>query len=362
MDHHPHPNSPRELPAEPERELDKLSANAVYAALLVEMLVQQGIPLAELLAGTHITVDALRSLEARLTARQYRALIENALRLCPDPALGFKFGFQLKLSTHGFLGFAAMSAASLGEALELAVKYCRTRFDFFALEIFEQGGCVILQVDELLNMGRSSAFLLESVMASFGTMSINLLGEIPRGVSIKRTCDKPPYFEAMEDWFPQRAPVHFNQSVNQLIFQKSLMQRRLNLSDPLARQLAEAQCQRELQTIQVDDDLLYRVHRLLKEAELNYPKLDEVASRLYLSSRTFKRRLQAEGTTFQSILDRVRMHQAKQLLTGSRQSVDAIASALGYSDASNFSRAFRRCEGMTPARYRREHVNNNQQH
>ncbi len=109
----------------------------------------------------------------------------------------------------------------------------------------------------------------------------------------------------------------------------------------------------------MEDDLLYRVHRLLKEAEPNYPKLDEVASRLHLSSRTFKRRLQAEGTTFQAILDRVRMHQARQLLSGSRQSVDAIASALGYSDASNFSRAFRRCEGMTPARYRREHANKN---
>ena len=344
---------------EPDRELDRLSANAVYAALLVEMLVNQGHPLAEVLAGTGIELESLKSAEARLTARQYKALIENALQLSADPALGFKFGFQLKLSTHGFLGFAAMSAATLGEALELAVKYCRTRFDFFALDIFARGDDVVLQVDELLNLGRVSEFWLESVMASFGTMSINLLGEIPKGVRIRRTCDKPPYFEEMEVWFPQRTPVEFNQSANQLIFRSGLMQRRLNLSDPMARQLAEAQCQRELQTIQVEDDLLYRVHRLLKEAEPHYPKLDEVASRLHLSSRTFKRRLQAEGTTFQAILDRVRMHQARQLLSGSRQSVDAIASALGYSDASNFSRAFRRCEGMTPARYRRESINNN---
>lgn len=349
----------KESSLDSDRELDKLSANAVYAALLVEMLVGQKIPLGELLAGTGIDLKVLKSLDARISGRQFKALIENALRLSDDPALGFKFGFQLKLSTHGFLGFAAMSAATLGEALELAVKYCRTRFDFFALDLFQRGDDVVLQVDELLDLGRAGAFLLESVMASFGTMSINLLGEIPKGVRIRRTCDKPPYFEAMEEWFPQRAPVEFNQSANQMIFRHSVLQRQLNLSDPMARQLAEAQCQRELQTIQVEDDLLYRVHRLLKEAEPNYPKLDEVASRLHLSSRTFKRRLQAEGTTFQAILDKVRMHQAKQLLAGSRQSVDAIASALGYSDASNFSRAFRRCEGMTPARYRRASANNN---
>ncbi|AUM13709.1 AraC family transcriptional regulator [Ketobacter alkanivorans] len=350
MDTPPQTGNDKEL----DIELDKLSANAVYAALLVEMLVEKGVLLAELLAGTDIRLETLKSLEGRLTARQYQALINNALRLSPDPALGFKFGFQLKLSTHGFLGFAAMSAATLGEALQLGVKYCRTRFDFFALDVFEQDGKVIFQVDELLNMGPASAFLLESVMASFGTMSINLLGEIPKGVSCRRVCAKPAYFEELEHWFPQRAPVEFNQSANQLIFQKSLMQRPLNLSDPLARQLAEAQCQKELQTIQVDDDLLYRVHRLLKEAEPNYPKLDEVAARLHLSSRTFKRRLQADGTSFQAILDRVRMHQARQMLAESRQSVDAIASALGYSDASNFSRAFRRCEGMTPARFRRQ--------
>ncbi|MAR92573.1 MAG: AraC family transcriptional regulator [Pseudomonadota bacterium] len=347
-------------PSDCNPELDRLSANALYAALLVEMLVQRGVILAELLAGTGISLEALKSLEQRLSARQYQALIENALRLDPDPALGFKFGFQLKLSTHGFLGFAAMSAATLGEALELAVKYCRTRFDFFNLHILEQRGKVILQVDPLVEFGPASAFLLESVMASFGTMSINLLGEIPKGVRIRRTCGKPAYFEAMEDWFPQRAPVEFEQSANQLIFEQNLMRRPLNLSDPLARQLAEAQCQKELQTIQVEDDLLYRVHRLLKEAEPDYPKLDQVAAQLHLSSRTLKRRLQEQGTSFQALLDRVRMHQARQLLKTSRQSVDAIASALGYSDASNFSRAFRRCEGLTPARYRRQQQANAQ--
>lgn len=342
-----------------EAALDRLSANATYAALLVEMLVDQGILLAELLAATNINLDTLNSLDGRLSARQYQALINNALRLSSDPALGFKFGYQLRVSTHGFLGFAAMSAQTLGDALALAVKYCRTRFDFFALEFFEQGDKVVLQVDELVSLGPASPFLVESVMASFGTMSMNLLGEIPKGVVCRRICDKPAYFDDMEGWFPQRAPVHFNQGVDQLIFHKPLMRRGLNLSDPLARQLAEAQCERELQTIQVEGDLLYRVHRILKEAEPDYPKLEQVASRLHFSARTFKRRLQAEGTNFQSLLDRVRMHQAKRLLTESRQSVDAIASALGYSDASNFSRAFRRCEGTTPARFRRQQAEKN---
>lgn len=339
-----------------DHELAHLSASATYAALLVEMLTKEGVPLVELLAKTGIEVHTLKSPEGRLSAAQYKTLIENAQILSGDPALAFKFGFQLKLSTHGFLGFAAMSASTLGEALELAVKYCRTRFDFLLLEIFEHNDEVVLQLDELVSMGAASAFLTESLMASFGVMSLNLLGEIPEGVRCRRSCQQPDYFDEMESWFPRRVPVQFDQGVNQVIFNKPLLNLPLNLSDPLSRQLAEEQCERELQTIQVEDDLLYRVQRILKEAQPHYPNLEQVASRLHLSGRTFKRRLHEQGTTFQDLLDRVRMVQAKRLLTESKRSVEAIAMALGYSDASNFSRAFKRWQGVTPARYRRQHI------
>ena len=337
-------------------DLTHLSASATYAALLVEMLVKNGVPMAELLAGTEIEPAVLKSPDSRLTAAQYKTLIENAKSLADDPALAFKFGLQLKLSTHGFLGFAAMSASTLGEALELAVKYCRTRFDFLSLDIFELKDEVVLQLDEMVSLGAASAFLMESVMSSFGVMSLNLLGEIPEGVRCRRSCRQPEYFDEMEGWFPRRVPVQFDQDVNQVIFKKPLLLLPLNLSDPLARQLAEAQCERELQTIQVEDDLLYRVQQILNESQPDYPKLEQVASRLHLSERTFKRRLHEQGITFQDLLDRVRMVQAKRLLTESKRSVEAIAMALGYSDASNFSRAFKRWQGITPARYRRQQI------
>jgi AraC-like DNA-binding protein len=110
----------------------------------------------------------------------------------------------------------------------------------------------------------------------------------------------------------------------------------------------------------LEDDLLCRIHRLLQETEPHYLKLDQLAAHLHISARTLKRRLQAQGTHYQRILDQIRMQRARQLLLQSSLSVDAIASALGYSDASNFSRAFRRCEGVTPACYRRDH--NNKEH
>ena len=53
-------------------------------------------------------------------------------------------------------------------------------------------------------------------------------------------------------------------------------------------------------------------------------------------------------------MDAVRLEQARLLLSETAKSLDAIAAILGYSDTSNFNRAFRRWQGMTPAAYRRQ--------
>jgi AraC-like DNA-binding protein len=246
-----------------------------------------------------------------------------------------------------------MSASTLGEALELAVKYCRTRFEFLSLVYYRQQGFGVLEIHEVVPMGEAYPFMVETFMTSFGVMSMNLLGEIPRDIQVRRRCDKPPYFDESQRLFSAR-PVQFNDSVDQLMIPQAHLQRRLVLSDPAARQLAEAQCEKELQTIQVQDDLVYRVTRLMKDFEGAWPRLEQVAAQLHMSPRTLKRRLLEQDSSFQAILDSVRLEQARQLLSETRKSVDAIAATLGYSDASNFNRAFKRWLGVTPAVYRRQ--------
>jgi hypothetical protein len=74
--------------------LDQCGAHVIYAALLVDLLKEQGIELDTLLAGTGIDADALRQIDGRLSARQYMALIRNARRLSRDPALAFRLGLR----------------------------------------------------------------------------------------------------------------------------------------------------------------------------------------------------------------------------------------------------------------------------
>jgi AraC-like DNA-binding protein len=80
---------------------------------------------------------------------------------------------------------------------------------------------------------------------------------------------------------------------------------------------------------------------------------DLVASRLALSVRTLQRRLREEGTSFKSVLDETRRELAGRYLADPDYSIGEITFLLGFSEASNFTRAFRRWYGRPPAAMRR---------
>ncbi|MDR7274039.1 helix-turn-helix transcriptional regulator [Catenuloplanes atrovinosus] len=77
-----------------------------------------------------------------------------------------------------------------------------------------------------------------------------------------------------------------------------------------------------------------------------------VARRLALSGRTLQRRLAAERTTFQAVLDTTRHALARTYLNRPDVSIPEIAFLLGYDEPSSFYRAFRQWSGTTPQRAR----------
>jgi AraC-like DNA-binding protein len=79
-----------------------------------------------------------------------------------------------------------------------------------------------------------------------------------------------------------------------------------------------------------------------------------VADRLGVSERTLRRRLAADGTSYQRLLDEVRGSLAEELIGTGRLTVEEVALRLGYAEASSFIAAHRRWTGETPgARGRR---------
>jgi AraC-like DNA-binding protein len=80
--------------------------------------------------------------------------------------------------------------------------------------------------------------------------------------------------------------------------------------------------------------------------------LDRLASELGISRATLQRRLKAEDTSFEAILDGLRQRLARRYLRKDNYSVKKTAYLLGFSDPAAFSRAFKRWTGQSPSALR----------
>ena len=101
-----------------------------------------------------------------------------------------------------------------------------------------------------------------------------------------------------------------------------------------------------------------RVLPFLKQKVLNSPsdgklKLNDAAAELDVSARTLQRALKAQGTTFQVFASDVRLEEARRQLVETPSAIQEIATSLGFSSSTNFTRDFRRKFGLTPTDYRR---------
>ena len=81
------------------------------------------------------------------------------------------------------------------------------------------------------------------------------------------------------------------------------------------------------------------------------PTPEQSASYVNMSYRTLQRRLADENTSYREILDNTRKNMATQLIETKKVPLIEVAFLLGFSDASSFSRSFKRWTGVTPARY-----------
>lgn len=97
-----------------------------------------------------------------------------------------------------------------------------------------------------------------------------------------------------------------------------------------------------------------RIRRRLRGTPpAQWPRFDTLAGELSLTESTLRRRLHGEGTRFREIKDGLRRELAIQRLQHSRDSLAAIAAALGFAEPSAFHRAFRQWTGVRPGDYRR---------
>ncbi len=324
---------------------------AVHALHLCELVTRWQISAPELLAPLKLTAQALAEPGARLSLAQLERLCERAILLTGEPGLGFYMGLQMRISTHGYLGFAAMTAETLREAIALAIRFAPTRTTALSLRLHVEADTASLIVDEQAQLGRSRELLIYALLIGLWQIACAITGRELSGF-LEVRFPQPDYFVRFAQL--ARGMIRFDRPLHGLTFDAALLDLPLVMADKVAQQLAQQHCEKELDALSFSANLAARAGELLPLDAGGFRSAADLAKKLHLSLRTLKRRLAAEGTSYFAILDDLRQKRALLLLREGNLSAEQVAAQLGYSDAANFTRAFRRWTGTTPRRFRRE--------
>lgn len=339
--------------------LSKASVPITYAQILLEILVERGFYAEQVLNKCRLSPHLFLEAEARITPRQGTRFVITALDLTNDDGLGYEYGLRLRPTAHGALGFALMSCATLGQAIQLGVAYFSMRLRDYRISLGSEGDVAVLEItethpifgtvpeqDQMLHR-----FFYECVLVGIAHLGRFLTGQDFSAFEIWVDWPEPIYHKQYRDRLPT---IHFNQQTNQLRGSASMLSLPLLMADPNAYQLALAQCEVErIRFAESIEDIAARVKaELILMPSKGYPSLEEVATRLHLSGRTLKRRLQQLNLSYLMLLDQTIQQQAEKLLSGREMDIQDIANFLGYSNPANFTRAFKKWTKETPSQFR----------
>ncbi|HEX6243877.1 MAG TPA: AraC family transcriptional regulator [Polyangiales bacterium] len=328
---------------------DPVSIPAVYARELIALSERFGVAPERLLEGFGKSQAELNDPALRIPLKNMGQLTKRALALTNEPGLAFYMGLQMRLSQHGFLGFAAMTARDLGEAVALAERFGSTRTTAISLHLVVEGALAAVTLEEHVDLGELREFLVVALFSGMAQLAQAVTGRQLNGV-VDLSFEEPAYFQRFAHVVP--ADVRFSRPDNRLIFSEAFLSYPIIGADPVAMQLAREQCERELATLSAGVRLLDQVRALLHGAGRELPSLEQVSKALHVSSRTLKRKLTEHGTSFSRIVDAHLRGQALLLIEDARLTIDEIADRLGYSDTANFARAFKRWTGSAPGAFR----------
>ena len=331
----------QDLPPHPVRSL--LPALGVMAELGFDSQV--------CLKGTGILLSQLGDSDARMSLQQELAFYRNALKLTEDPVIGLRLGEPFVPQRYGLFGFALLSAATFRHALTLTKNFGRLTFSFFTFDYGVSGSQAWFTMSEpppfepeLLNL-----YLDRDMSAAAVDFSEILGGPFP----IEEVYISHDGHERQQDYRDYyNCVVHFNADCNKLVFSSSLLDQTLPQSDPDSSRHFQQQCQLLIAKLTSQSHFIDDVRMLILARPGYFPDIEYLAEKLNMSIRTLRRRLRDEGSSYRVLLDEIRHRLAREYLGQTQLSMEEISGLLGYTEAGNFSHAFKRWSGFSPREWR----------
>ena len=333
-----------------------LSDDRIYPpykiAALGRLLEEQGQPIDLLLEGTGLDPAEVNRAQTRISQRQLALAYRNAVGASRDPGIALEAGARMRITTYGMYGYAMMSSADLGEALAFAVKYHEmaaptVRMSF---EHDDDEAVAIMTAQDLLADEEILVFNLELQLSLMMSLVRELVGDKFALSEVRASYPKPRYADRYAAHF--RCPVRFGHPRDELRFDEWWLRVPLVRSNPITLEMTREICDRALREIALGGGLARRVHEVISADLRRYCDIESVAAELAMTSRTLRRRLADEKTTFQDLLREIRTQFAITYLRETEMKIEDIADRVGFSDAANFRHAFRRWTNKSPSEFR----------
>jgi AraC-like DNA-binding protein len=333
-----------------QEDLSKPFVPVVYGVLILEVAQAHGVDRAALLAAAGVPPRLLDDPNGRLSRLQAGGLLLQAMQLSGEPALGYEIGLHSSLTSHGLMGYGLISSSTLRQAIELAATFLQLRLPMFGMKLFTDGPQAVIEITEAVPLSAvTRRCLFDLFLVGMARVAPALTGYRMPDIELWFDCPEPAYYARYKARLP---PVRFGMGANQLRFRATYLDLRPDTANPVTAKMVEEQCRRELEQLGFAGDVVGQVRAALRSTQGRYPDLERVATLLHVSSRTLKRKLKEHGASFHHLLEEARRADGIRLLRTTSLTIEQIAEQLGYSDPSNFCRAFRKWTSSTPQVFR----------
>ena len=324
-------------------------------AALVDTVGERGIPAETVLARTGLSLDEVRNPHTLTSVRQYLMACENIIAAGADFRVAYAVGSRLHLSAYGMYGYALMCSPTMREFFDFAVRYHVLATPTLRLGWRLEGDLAIWEFTEIYTDVMSNSlrsFLIRQQMMQNFTHMRDVAGPECTPVRARFALTHPG--APIDDARILGCPCLFDQSVHELHYPASILDRAPELGNRLTRAMLEETCDRLIGQTGMTSGIAGEVYQLLLLAPNRFLSMESIAVQFGMTERTLRRRLSDEGRSYAEIVDDVRKKLALEYLRTTRMSADDIAWKVGFSDTSNLRRAVRRWTGQTISEVRGE--------
>lgn len=311
---------------------------------------EYGIDPAPIFAQAEIPLGAPDSPQQRYPLSKLRNLWELSRIASADEAIGLKTGTYARPAQFYAFGYSWMASSTLLGALQRLIRYYKLLSTASVqVSLTELEDCYALSAifpedslsppKEGIDCGMTALLALCDIVAE---------KEI-RPLRVELTCPATVHPDAYRAAL--RAPIKFDVEVGAFYFDKETLLQPLQHGAPDIAKVTDRIADQYIETLD-PHKVASQVRRLLI-ALLPSGKTDQevVSKRLNRSASTLQRQLHAEGLSYRDVLESTRRSLAEDYLRDQKHSQAQIAYLLGFSDQSNFSRAFKRWTSMSPKQF-----------